>query len=79
MANSGKTADVRYSDTEAKKSDVRFRCLVVYQNGTMTFFSTEVVGALRYRRHASDTEQTSVTSRHRRCWASADSVTHVCD
>jgi len=26
-----------------------------------------------------DAEQTSVTSRHRRCWAPADSVTHVGD
>jgi len=59
-----------------KNADVRFRCLVVYQNWTMTFLSTEVGGALRYHRRASDTEQTSVKSRHRRCWASADLVTH---
>jgi len=51
-----------------KNSDVRFWCLVVYQNWTMTS---------GYCRHASDAEQTSVTSCHRWCWASADSVTHV--
>ena len=41
--------------------------------------ATEVGGALRYHRRASDAEQTPVTSRHRWWWASADLVTHVGD